>query len=148
LKTYSISANPFHAGYDADGNLFVDALTTANDYELLELQAQGGSFQSVSLPHAIASVTSVQWDGSYITVTDADARKIYRYAVSDFSATLEGTVSFKGSNGCDATWIATSYVFCSERRMQRDDVYAYPAGGKPIASLEGDSGGSIVQVSK
>ncbi len=39
---------------------------------------------------------SVQWDGTYMTVFDQLANKLYQYKITGTTATLKGTVSFVG----------------------------------------------------
>ena len=80
---------------------------------------------------------AVQWDGKYVTVNDQDAHAIYRYTVSGTQATLEGTVSLKGSSDCVETWIAKTIVFCPDAGLNEVLIYRYPAGGTPIATLTG-----------
>ena len=90
----------------------------------------------------------MQWDGNYIAVTDTAAGKIYRYAITGYAATLEGTVALKGRDACWASWIAMPYVFCSTLGNKAPEVYKYPDGGKAIATLGGYGGLAIVQVSR
>ena len=56
----------------------------------------------------------MQWDGTYLTVTDQRADAMYQYTVSGTKATLKGTVSLSGSSDCAQTWIGTGVVFCAD----------------------------------
>lgn len=152
MSAYPISQAPDHAGYDAAGDLFIDATSTSKKYALLELAAGGKSFQNVSLPNELQSVGPVQWDGTYIAATDPTARKIYRYAIVSYAATLEGTVSLRTRYACAEAWITPPRVFCSNSYQRKlgnkaTSVYKYPGGGNAITRLAG-FGGSIVQVSR
>jgi hypothetical protein len=79
----------------------------------------------------------VQWDGTYLTVFDQLANAFYQYSVSGTTATLKGTVSLSGSSDCAGTWIAQPYVYCADAGNEDGEVYNYPAGGSPIATLTG-----------
>jgi hypothetical protein len=81
---------------------------------------------------------SVQWDGTYLTVTDQEANAMYQYTVSGTKATLKGTVSLSGSVECAQTWIATGIVFCADAGDYGAEVFNYPAGGSPIAVFTGN----------
>jgi hypothetical protein len=80
----------------------------------------------------------VQWDGTYLTVTDQEADAMYQYTVSGTTATLKGTVSLSGSVDCAQTWIATGVVFCADAGDYGAEVFKYPAGGSPIAVFTGN----------
>ncbi len=150
-KTYSVSESPIYAGYDPKGNLYVDAVARNHAFVLLELTAQrASSFRNVSLPNKLLSVGSVQWDGDYVAAYDRVARTIYRYAIADYVATLEGTVTLKHAFNCRQTWIARPYVFCPTvgDGKHAAAVFSYPAGGDPIATFAGGSGNAIIQVSE
>jgi len=149
-KTYSLSESPFYAGYDPKGDLFVSAVSTQDEFVLLELTAGSSSFQTVSLPNKLSSAGSVQWDGDYLAVYDRVDHKIYRYAIAGYAATLEGTVTLKHAVNCRATWIAPPYVFCPSvgRGKRAAAVFNYPAGGHAIATLAGGSGNAVIQVSE
>jgi hypothetical protein len=149
-KTYSVSESPFYAGYDPKGNLYIDAVSTKDEFLLLELTVRSSSFQTVSLPNKLSSVGSVQWDGDYVAAYDRVARKIYRYAIAGYVATLEGTVTLKHASNCRATWIAPPYVFCPTVGAGKHAaaVFNYPAGGHSIATFAGGPGSAIIQVSE
>ena len=73
----------------------------------------------------------------HLTVTDQEADAIYRYAISDTNATLKGTVLLSGAADCAQTWISRPYVYCADAGNNDGEVFKYPAGGTPIATLSG-----------
>jgi hypothetical protein len=147
--TYDLSGEPYFAGYDAKGDLFIDGFSTSYNATVLELAAGNSAFHSVSLPNTLQFPGSVQWDGKYVAVTDQLSNDVYRYSVADYAAKLNGTVSLSGASDCGATWIAQSYLFCADAGKNALDVYKYPAGGASIATLGNSAGsGGIVQVTK
>jgi len=127
-------------GYDDHGNLFADGFVNTNrtDFGLVELPKDSTKFQTITTSNTVGFPGSVQWDGTYLTVVDQLADAIYRYAVSGTTATLRGTVSLLGASDCAQTWIGEGVVFCADAGYEDGKVYAYPAGGKPLAALTGN----------
>jgi hypothetical protein len=129
----------FFDGYDNQGNLFIDGFTGDRyGFELDELPKGSTKFERITTSNTVGFPGSVQWDGTYLTVFDQDAAAMYQYTVSGTTATLEGTVSLKGSSDCAQTWIATGVVYCGDAGNDDGEVYAYPAGGSPIATFTGN----------
>jgi hypothetical protein len=73
-----------------------------------------------------------------LTVLDQEINVIYRYAIKGTTATLKGSVTLTGAGDCTQTWIAIGVVFCADAGNDNGVVYAYPAGGSPIAVLSGN----------
>jgi hypothetical protein len=124
-------------GYDNQGNLFADGFNN-NGFELVELPKGSTKFETITTSNSVEFPGSVQWDGTYLTVTDQKANAMYQYAVSGTNATLKGTVSFSGSSDCAQTWIATGVVYCADAGNEDGEVFKYPAGGSPIAVFTGN----------
>jgi hypothetical protein len=140
----------FFDGYDNQGNLFVDGFNDGGGTGLVEFPKGSSTFETITLSNSVSFPGAVQWDGKYLTIGDQESHVIYRYAVSGTMATLNGTVSLSGSSDCDQTWIAKTIVFCPDAGNIDVEVYAYPAGGYPIATLIGSFSEPLaaVQVSK
>jgi hypothetical protein len=140
----------FFAGYDDSGNLFVDGFSDGGAFGLVELPKGSSTFETITVSNSVGFPGAVQWDGKYLTVGDQENHVIFRYAVSGTMATLKGTVSLSGSSDCDQTWIAKTLVFCPDAGNVDAEVYKYPAGGYPIATLTGSFSEPIaaVQVAK
>ena len=124
-------------GYDNQGNLFADGFNDSG-FELVELPKGSTKFQTITTSNTVEFPGSVQWDGTYLTVTDQETNSMYQYTVSGTKATLKGTVSLSGSSDCAQTWIATGVVFCADAGTEGAEVFKYPAGGSPIAVLTGN----------
>jgi hypothetical protein len=123
--------------YDDKGNLFFDGLNKLSHFELYEIPNGSNKFESIAASNIVDYPGSVQWDGKYVTVLDQVQSSIYRYTVKGTAATLKSTVTLKGAGDCTQTWIATGIVFCADAGNDDGEVYAYPAGGSPIAVLSG-----------
>jgi hypothetical protein len=132
-------AREYFDGYDDQGNLFFDGLTTNyGGFALVELPKGSSKFQIVTTSNTVKFPGSVQWDGKYLAVTDQGAANtMYRYVVSGKKATLKGTVSLSGSGDCAQTWIATGVVFCADAGGEGAEVFRYPTGGSAIAVFTG-----------
>lgn len=141
----------YFAGYDNNGNLFLDGRNSSLAFGLVELPKGTSTFESISISNTVSFPGAVQWDGKYLTVGDQESRAIYRYRVKGTTATLKGTVSLTGASDCGQTWIGSGgVVFCPDSGNTQGEVYNYPAGGSPIAILptNGFGPGGVVEVRK
>jgi hypothetical protein len=130
-------AREYFDGYDNNGNLFFDGLTYGSNFELLEIPNGTTKVETITTSNTVKFPGSVQWDGTYLTVTDQRADAMYRYTVKGTKATLKGTVSLSGVGDCAQTWIATGIVYCGDAVNGDGEVFKYPAGGSRIATLTG-----------
>jgi hypothetical protein len=137
IKTTPLDGE-FFDGYDNHGNLFADGFRSGSIFALVELPEGRSKFQTIATSNRVGFPGSVQWDGTYVTVTDQDANAIYRYAVKGTKATLKGTVSLTDAGDCAQTWIVKDGVFCADANNGDGKVYKYPAGGSPIAVFTGN----------
>jgi hypothetical protein len=134
--TSSLSREYFD-GYDNNGKLFFDGFTGAHKFELLEIPKGSSKAETITTSNTVKFPGSVQWDGTYLAVTDQSAEAMYQYTVSGTKATLKNTVSLTGASDCAQTWIATRIVYCGDAGNGDGEVFKYPAGGSPIAILTG-----------
>jgi hypothetical protein len=130
-------AREYFEGYDNQGNLFFDGIGRKYGSQLDEMPKGGTSIETITTSNTIELAGSVQWDGTYLAVTDMAASKMYRYTVSGTKAMLEGTVSLSGASQCTQTWIDKDIVFCADAGNNDAEIYKYPAGGSAIATLKG-----------
>jgi hypothetical protein len=126
----------FFDGYDSQGNLFADGFGN-NGFELIELPKGGSTGEKITTSNSPQFPGSVQWDGTYLTVFDQDTSETYQYTVSGTTATLKNTVQFTGASDCAQTWIVKGLLYCGDAGNGDGEVFAYPAGGSPIATLTG-----------
>ena len=130
-------AREYFDGYDDKGNLFFDGFTGGSAFQLDELPNGSSKVQTITTSNTVEFPGSVQWDGTYMTVFDQLANKMYQYKIKGTKAMLKGTVSFSGSSDCAQTWIATGVVYCGDAGNDNGEVFNYPAGGSPIAVFTG-----------
>jgi hypothetical protein len=135
-KVISGLGEPYFDGYDDQSNLYVDG-SSNHGFTLVELKKGTSAFVTITTSNTVEFPGSVQWDGKYLTVTDPEADAIYRYAVSGSSAMLKGTVLLSGASDCAQTWIVRPYVYCADAGNNDGEVFKYPSGGSPIATLGG-----------
>jgi hypothetical protein len=137
--TGTVMATPlceeYFDGYDNHGNLFADGFTCSGFFALVELPKGSTKFETITTSNTVEFPGSVQWDGTYLTVTDQAAAAMYRYTVSGTTATLDGTVLLTGSSDCAQTWIAKAVVYCADADNEDGEVFNYPAGGSIVAVL-------------
>jgi hypothetical protein len=136
LKTLLIQV--IFDGYDPKGDLFFDGFTVGYKFQLDEIPNGSTTAQAIKTSNTVQFPGSVQWDGAYLAVTDQRENKIYRYTISGTNARLKGTVTLKGADNCTQTWIATGFIFCADSGNDRGEVFKYPAGGNPVAVLQGN----------
>lgn len=127
-------------GYDKQGNLFADGFNgdRSSMPTLVELRRGSSKFRTITTSNTLDYPGSVQWDGKYLTVSDQQVDAIYRYTVSGTKATLKNTVQLTGAGDCAQTWIVKGLVYCADAGTNGAEVFKYPAGGSPIATLKGN----------
>jgi hypothetical protein len=131
-------AREYFDGYDNQGNLFFDGFTPGSAFQLDELPKGSSKVETITTSNSVEFPGSVQWDGTYVTVFDQLANKMYQYTIAGTKATLKGTISFSGSSDCAQTWIAKGVVYCGDAGNDNGEVFNYPAGGSPIAVFTGN----------
>ncbi len=137
-KVYNTPLNKeYFGGYDPNGNLFADGLDTSYSFMLVELPKGHKKFVTIKTSNSPQFPGSVQWDGKYLSVFDQLTSETYRYTVSGTTATLQSTVQYSGASDCAQTWIVTGLLYCADAGNDDGEVYNYPAGGSPAATLVG-----------
>lgn len=128
----------FFDGYDNKGNLFFDGFNRSDHFELAEIPAGSNKAEAITTSNTVDFPGSVQWDGTYVVVTDQETEEMYQYTISGTEATLKGTVTLSDTSDCAQTWIATGVVYCGDAGNYNGSVFKYPAGGSPIAIFTGN----------
>jgi len=124
-------------GYDPSGNLFADGFDANYNFTLVELPKGSKKFVTIKTSNSPGFPGSVQWDGRYVTVFDQFTSQTYRYKVSGTTATLKNTIQFTGASDCAQTWIVKGLLYCADAGNDAGEVFSYPAGGSPLATLTG-----------
>jgi hypothetical protein len=150
IYSYAAMQRFLSIGYDAAGNLFLlGTLVSGGSYALAELPNGGSSFVPISLNLGgkIAQVTTVQWDGKYVTIEAIKnpgqgkpkdfPHAIYRLSISGSNARVVDEVKLDGLRGTEedgSSWIQVNrnIVIFSRANVK---VWKYPAGGKELAKL-------------
>lgn len=124
-------------GYDARGDIFADGFDRRYKFELVELPKGRSTFVRVKTSNVVNFPGSVQWDGTYLDVTDQGNEEVYQYSIDGQTLTLRNTIYLSGSNDCAQTWIATKFLYCADAGDNKGYAFKYPAGGSPVAALTG-----------
>ncbi len=135
--TCAVLSRYYFLGYDNKGNLFVDGENSDGAFGFCELPHGSTSMKSISLNQSIGFPGQVQYDGTYVTVEDQDSDTIYRFAISGSSGTEKGSVVLGGVSDAAGSWIENGKVYSGSAGSEAGvHVWAYPAGGEPIATVE------------
>ena len=141
--TYATRIDSRHCAYDDNGNLFVNGYggSSGSEFALAELAFGASSFTAIPLSYLVGGPDQLQWDGSYLAYqTNARYGKISRLQVTGSSATIVGTVSFKGvRHGATQSWIYDGHItFPYNIRGSSANVISswnYPKGGKATNTI-------------
>lgn len=128
-------------GYDNGGNLFVDGFSSSFDFKLDELPKGGTALKELGIDKSIGWPGQIQWDGTFLTVGDAELLLIYRVRIRGAQAVVVGKTTLQPA-GTSANEIYQYFIdqnkvvapdFYSEGSTERNAVffYKYPAGGTP-----------------
>lgn len=125
------------AGYDDEGNLFVDGSGSGSNVEFGELAKGSGTLINVNLDRNINCCGQVQWDGKHITIEDEQAGAIYRLKFSGSTGTVIGTTRLEQwTDGAAQSWIENNAIVQPNGESGTEiESWRYPAGGKPTARI-------------
>jgi len=144
VTIYTRSFNAFSmCGYDAQGNLYLSSEAGSHEEDLVRLPADtSDGFQAISVNeplYAYHAPVSVQWDGTYVTVSSTPDRspiKLYRLSISGNSATVVGTTILSSRSNFRKTsqvWIQGNSVVDADyfKGDAGIDRWTYPRAAKP-----------------
>jgi hypothetical protein len=111
--TYSnnVILNPWFVGYDSSGNLFVAGKGGGSNYSLGELARGSGQFTVLNINDTIGLPTNVQYDGSFVTVSDAKLSEIHRYRIVSNEGQEVGPIPVRAVKRMGQTWIEDYKIF-------------------------------------
>jgi hypothetical protein len=146
IYTDSVFKEYYFAGYDNQGNIFLDGLTPAGYFQLAELPKGQTTFVNFSIPGAIPG--GIEWDGKYITYGDQVYNTLYEIDVNGSTAKVVSQTTLAGaydplyaytySNFSDSSSEASLVVGCDFMGSSGTvAVWNYPAGGDPIKIYTG-----------
>lgn len=137
----------YSCAYDAQGNLFVDGYDDNRKFEFAELPKGSGTFERIVLDRHFKGAGNIQWDGSYITVSD-NKNVIYQFAISGTKGKTVGSTKIDGvSTGLrlfsiqdGIVTVPNAYGGSSPSSKGAVQLYQYPQGGMPTQSVTGIAG--------
>ena len=128
-------------------SLFVDGITTASNYALVELPKGGSSFKTITLRPNIQP-GDIQWHGNYLAVGSTGG--IYHFAIHGTKGKEIGLTQLSGSDAVQF-WIQGRYVIGADAGNEDAEMWKYPAGGPVFKTLSGEFDlpiGATVSVAK
>jgi hypothetical protein len=136
-------AYAMYPGYDDKGNIWLDGTNIGNKFVYAELPKGKTKFTSVKLKKGIVSPGNLQYAGKYMALGDLTAGKIYQTSGSK----VKGTTSFSDTSSIFGYYIDGSSVVCADG-SEYVEIYAYPAGGAPTATVYFGSAASLAVSNK
>lgn len=132
------TSNLQSCGYDGSGNLFADTIQRDQDPTLLvELPAGGSALQTLKVPARIQRAGRVQFDGTYMTITDELAKVIYRLSINGSAVTVVGKTNLGGpGHAILASWIYNG-TFIAPLKVRKHKKHDNGHPPWPFASLVG-----------
>jgi hypothetical protein len=125
----------YNAGYDGNGNLFVDGYTSASQIAFLELPRGGKSFETITLNQSFSFPGAIRWDGTYLAILDPGAGTIYQFTIDGKKGAKAGSTPLDGVGNPDGFWIQKNIVAVADLGRQDVAIWNYPAGGSPIQTI-------------
>lgn len=133
--------------YDGNGNLFLTGFGGgphgSRVPNLAELPKGGAKFHNYPLGNRFRYdyFDSVNWDGTYITLSNPSTHSIYRMHIAR-KAKVIGTTRVRGwvggfsdTNGGTQTWLKDGTFIAQWRSDPQLAIWSYPAGGRPTKVL-------------
>ena len=131
------------AGYDANGNLFVDGVNAGTTQSLFaELPSGSSTLTNLTVNQSMGFPGGIAWDGKYMAIEDDMKDTIYRVNFSGSAGTVAGTVHLSvHSHLVVQFWLQGNTIIVpfggSPRTVKKVGLWNYPAGGKPTAQFDG-----------
>lgn len=137
--TYPGIESFFFCTYDDQGNLFVDGADSDAIIRLLELRKGESSLSLVKLGAKIPYSASIQWDGTYLAISDGGSNKdssVLRVKVKNHRAKIHARVTLRGPEPYTSQfWIQGNAIISPENRSANVAWWSYPAGGQPTGII-------------
>lgn len=149
-------AYDYFPAYDNKGNLFVDGYTASDTRGLAELPSGGSSFEEIALQQSLVYPSGLEWDGKYLALADSSDDTIYQLAVARGVATTVSSTTLSGGTSLYQFWITGGTknqegngVVGATDASNSVEVWNYPSGGGPTATISGlDSPTGVVVSTK
>ena len=134
------------ATYDNLGNLYIIGYERYSDSMLMaELPNGGSALENITLNQPILGGTCIQWDGSYLAVTEPSyntktSAQVYRVSVSGSAGRVVQTIKFPDTKGTFAGYVSLIIprrIILTLRRDLQVGIFRYPAGGNILREIRG-----------
>jgi hypothetical protein len=133
-------------GYDNTGDLFVDGLRSngSGEFALAELPKGGGKLIDIKI-NGIVFPGAIQWVNGGLTIGDPSykvASAVDRVAISGVKGSVTSRTVLKKSYEVFEGYVSDGMVIGPDDgpSISTVQLWKYPAGGKPAATLSKDSG--------
>lgn len=135
--------------YDDKGNLYVTGGNASQPFLIAELPHGSATFTNITVSGDFRGGNFLQWDGKYVSVTDAEPGKpvtVSRVEVSGSSGTVIGTTKLQGSVGyVKYFWIQGGTLITPKSgggpRGRKIGLWKYPSGGSATNVVKLPKGG-------
>ncbi len=145
-RIYGISSmkTAAYCGFDSDGNLFVDGMSSSGSFVLAELPKGTRAFVTLSVSQRVSGAGQVQWDGKHLAIGDTGVSPsvVYQFVVSGSTATETGSTKLDGSTQVEQFWIRDATLVapdpsrsCGTGEKGCIALYHYPAGGAAFKTI-------------
>jgi hypothetical protein len=142
------SAYSYYFGaYDRSGNLYVSGAASNGTYVLSTLAKGASSLSSIAIKGGTLYFPgTVAWRTSTLVLGDQECKKsatscLYELSVSGKTAAVKRSVALGGSCDVAEAWVGATQIaagnngeYCGDGRS-RVEIWPYPAGGPPSASI-------------
>jgi hypothetical protein len=133
----------YFTAYDARGNLYVDGSSESGAFVLYELPKGGSTFVPLTVDGATINFPGgLQYAYNALVIGDQGGSSghsiVYQTHVSGKTATVVGTTEFDDALDAVQTCITPfGTIIVPDAASAEVQIYAYPAGGNPIHTIEG-----------
>jgi hypothetical protein len=140
----------YFCGYDDQGNLFVDGVTTQGQFVFAELPKGSSLFTSIFLQHPMYTPGNIQWDGKHVAIGDQGlgGHESEIYETEGTTGKVLHTTPLDGSCDVAQFWIEGTSLIGPQYCNGAVSFWKYPAGGSAIQTIAGLSApfGSVVSM--
>jgi hypothetical protein len=135
----------YFPAYVPTGALYVDGQGTSGGLQLARLAKFGANFRTINANQAFVSPGGVAWDGEHLAIADRSVNVIYQFTVVRKRAKEVGATALAGASnvyqfsvtGATASDKQGTKVVGADIGGRAVYVWAYPAGGSPIKTIDG-----------
>jgi hypothetical protein len=138
VRTFGFIYKYYFDAYDAKGDLFADGGfdVPSEPCAFVELPRGSDTFAQLTLDQSFDVPGGVAWDGEHIVVGDSKRSTIYRFSFSGSVGTKVGSTHLARGRFVTQFLIDGATVVGDDFNGASADLWKYPAGGAPVASID------------